>query len=143
MSITTGITFVLRATTTPVSYTHLATNTSSDWVLVNYYFIITNMFNAVVAPKPSEPKIDQNLIKTLDALKGQSLILINKNDLNSAIQNMFFTTWQNKQNAAQFRGQAAYLDPKKAILANEELTCKTGIVNRPLDNTFRLSLIHI
>ena len=117
--------------------TFFATNTSSDWVLVNYYFIITNMFNAVVAPKPSEPKIDQNLIKTLDALKGQSLILINKNDLNSAIQNMFFTTWQNKQNAAQFRGQAAYLDPKKAILANEELTCKTGIVNRPLDNTFR------
>ena len=89
--------------------TFFATNTSSDWVLVNYYFIITNMFNAVVAPKPSEPKIDQNLIKTLDALKGQSLILINKNDLNSAIQNMFFTTWQNKQNAAQFRGQAAYL----------------------------------
>ena len=44
-----------------------------------------------------------------------------------------FTTWQNKQNAAQFRGQAAYLDPKKAILVNEELTCKTGIVNRPLD----------
>jgi len=117
--------------------TFFATNTSSDWVLVNYYFIISNMFNATVTPKPVETKIDQNLIKTLDALKGQSLILINKNDLNSAIQNMFFTTWQNKQNAAQFRGQAAYLDPKKAILANEELTCKTGIVNRPLDNTFR------
>lgn len=117
--------------------TFFATNTSSDWVMVNYYFIITNMFNAVVSPKPSEPKIDQNLIKTLDALKGQSLILINKNDLNSAVQTEFFTTWQNKQNAAQFRGQAAYLDPKKAILVNEELTCKTGIVNRPLDVTFR------
>ena len=41
--------------------TFFATNTSSDWVMVNYYFIITNMFNAVVSPKPSEPKIDQIL----------------------------------------------------------------------------------
>ena len=117
--------------------TFFATNTSSDWVLVNYYLIINNILNAVVSPKPSEPKIDQNLIKTLSALKGQSLILINKNDLNSAVPNQFFTTWISKESASQFRGMAAYAHPKKAILANEELTCKTGIVNRPLDITFR------
>ncbi|MDX2067887.1 MAG: T9SS type A sorting domain-containing protein, partial [Haliscomenobacter sp.] len=117
--------------------TFFATNTSSDWVLVNYYLTITNMLNAIVSPKPSDPKVDPNLVKTLAALKGQSLILINKNDLNSAVPSQFFTTWMTKPNAAQFRGMAAYGQPKKAILANEELTCKTGIVNRPLDNTFR------
>jgi hypothetical protein len=117
--------------------TFFATNTSSDWVLVNYYLIISNMLDAVVAPKPSDSKVDPNIVKTTAALKGQSLILINKNDLNSAVPTQFFTTWMTKPNAAQFRGMAAYGNPKKAILANEELTCKTGITNRPLDRSFR------
>lgn len=117
--------------------TYFATNTSSDWVLVNHYFVINNVMNAVVVPKASDPKVDPNLVKTLAAMKGQSLILINKNDLNANVPKQFFTTWISKQNASQFRGMAAYAQPKKAILANEELTCKTGITNRPLDNTFR------
>ncbi len=117
--------------------TYFATNTSSDWVLVNHYFVINNVMNAVVTPKASDPKVDPNLVKTLAAMKGQSLILINKNDLNANVPKQFFTTWISKQNASQFRGMAAYAQPKRAILANEELTCKTGIVNRPLDNTFR------
>ncbi len=117
--------------------TYFATNTSSEWVLVNYYFIINNMMNAVVSPKPSDSKVDPNLVKTLAAIKGQSLILINKNDLNANVPKQFFTTWISKQSASQFRGMAAYGQPKRAILANEELTNKTGIVNRPLDKTFR------
>lgn len=117
--------------------TYFATNTSSDWVLVNHYFVINNVMNAVVVPKASDPKVDPNLVKTLAAMKGQSLILINKNDLNANVPKQFFTTWISKQNASQFRGMAAYAQPKRAILANEELTCKTGITNRPLDNTFR------
>jgi hypothetical protein len=117
--------------------TYFATNTSSDWVLVNHYFIINNVMNAVVSPKPADSKVSPNLVKTLDAMKGQSLILISKNDLNANVPKQFFTTWITKQNASQFRGMAAYAHPKRAILANEELTCKTGIVNRPLDNIFR------
>ena len=117
--------------------TYFATNTSSDWALVNHYFTINNVMNAVVSPKPSDSKVDANLVKTLAAMKGQSLIIINKNDLNANVPKQFFTTWISKQSASQFRGMSAYGQPKKAILANEELTCKTGIVNRPLDNTFR------
>jgi hypothetical protein len=37
----------------------------------------------------------------------------------------------------RLRGSSGYLATKKWILASEELTNKTGIVNRPLDKTFR------
>ena len=118
--------------------TFFATNTSSDWVIVNYYFVINNMMNAVVAPKPSDPKVDPNLVKTLAvAMKGQSLILINKNDLNSAVPNHFFTTNFGTYKVASLRGSAGYGAPKKWILVSEELTNKAGIVNRPLDTDFR------
>ncbi len=117
--------------------TFFATNTGSDWVLVNYYLIINNMLNAVVSPKPADPKVDPNQVKTLSALKGQSLILINKNDLNSMVPNQFFTTWMTKPNTAQFRGMSGFGTPQKAILVSEELTNKTGIANRPLDRSFR------
>ena len=117
--------------------TFFATNTGSDWAIVNYYFVINNMMNAVIAPKPSDPKVDPNLVKTLSAMKGQSLILINKNDLNSAVPNHFFTRGFNSFSVASLRGSAGYLAANKWILVSEELTCKTGIVNRPLDRTFR------
>ena len=38
--------------------TFFGTNTSSDWVIVNYYFILNNMMNAVNTPKPSDPGVD-------------------------------------------------------------------------------------
>lgn len=117
--------------------TFFATNTSSDWVLVNYYFIIKNMLNAVITPKPSDTWVDPNIIKTLDTLKGQSLVLINKNDLNAVVPNQYFTPWLSKEKTSELRGSAAYLSLQKAILASEELTCKTGIINRPLDNSNR------
>lgn len=117
--------------------TFFATNTSSDWVIVNYYFVINNMMNAVVAPKPSDPKVDPNLVKTLAAMKGQSLIIINKNDLNSAVPNQFFTTGFSSFSVARLRGSSGYGASKKWILVSEELTNKTGIVNRPLDTDFR------
>ncbi len=114
-----------------------ATNTSSDWVIVNYYLVINNMMNAVISPKPSDPKVEPAWIKTLDAMKGQSLILINKNDLNSVVPNQFFTVGFNSFSVASLRGSAGYKAERKWILISEELTNKTGIVNRPLDNTFR------
>jgi Secretion system C-terminal sorting domain/Bacterial pre-peptidase C-terminal domain len=118
--------------------TVFATNTSSDWAIVNYYFTINNMMNAVIKPKPSDVKVDPNLIKTLDAMKGQSLILINKNDLNSAVPTQFFLVGGlSVYDMGRLRGSAGYLASKKWILASEELTNKTGIVNRPLDKTFR------
>lgn len=117
--------------------TFFATNTSSDWGIVNYYLVINNMMNAVVAPKPSDPKVDPNVIKTLDAMKGQSLILINKNDLNSAVPKQFFGGLTNAFDVGRLRGSSGYQNPKKWILTSEELTNKAGIINRPLDNSFR------
>ena len=118
--------------------TVFATNTSSDWAIVNYYFIVDNMMNAVIKPKPSDTKVDPNLIKTLDVMKGQSLILINKNDLNSAVPKQFFLVGGlSSYDMGRLRGSAGYKNSKKWILASEELTNKTGIANRPLDKTFR------
>ena len=118
--------------------TFFATNTSSDWVIVNYYLVINNMMNAVVTPKPSDLKVAPNLIKTLDAMKGQSLILINKNDLNSAVPKQFFLEGgMSSYDVGKYRGSSGYGASKKWILVSEELTNKTGIVNRPLDKEFR------
>ncbi|MDX2173300.1 MAG: T9SS type A sorting domain-containing protein [Bacteroidota bacterium] len=116
------------------------TNTSSDWVVVNHYFLINNMMNAVVSPKPSDPAVNPTLVKTLAEMKGRSIILINKNDLNYAIPNHFFTKSEYGYSAefvSVTRGGAAYLSMAEGILVSEELTCKKGIINRPLDKTFR------
>ncbi len=117
--------------------TFFATNTSSDWVIVNYYFIINNMMNAVNSPKPSDPNVNPNLINTLSAMKGRSLVLINKNDLNTVVPNHYFTQGFNSFSVASLRGSSGYNAYRKWILVSEELTCKTGIVNRPLDTAFR------
>lgn len=117
--------------------TFFGTNTSSDWVVVNYYSVINNIMNTVRIPKPSDPSVDPNIIQTLEALKGQSLIIINKNDLNSVVPKHYFMSDFNTFAVASLRGSSGYRNPKKWILVSEELTCKTGVSNRPLDNTFR------
>jgi hypothetical protein len=118
--------------------TYFATNASTDWAIVNYYFIINNIMNAAVKPKAADPNVNPNLIKTLDAMKGQSLILISKNDLNSAVPTQFFLQGGlSAYDMGRLRGSSGFAHPRKWILASEELTNKTGIVNRPLDKTFR------
>jgi Secretion system C-terminal sorting domain len=115
-----------------------STNTGSDWAIVNYYFIIDNMLNATISPKPSDPKIDPNLIKPLSVLSGVSINLINKNDLNYNVSNLYFV---NRSLTPLFvstvRGISAYRNPRKYMLFSEEFACKTGNVNRPIDKIFR------
>ena len=117
---------------------YFSTNTGSDWALVNYYFVINNILNAAVSPKPSDPNVDPNIIKPISVLAGISMILINKNDLSYSVTQHYFPLYPNDPTTAErVRGSGFYAWPKKAIFQSEELTCKTGIVNRPLDKSFR------
>lgn len=112
-----------------------ATNTSSDWSIVNYYFIINNMMNAVNKPKPSYTGVETN---DLSYMNGRNLVIINKNDLSSEIPKQFFSLSFDPAYLAKYRGGSGYRQPHTAaIITSEELTCKTGIVNRPLDKSFR------
>ncbi|TXC81950.1 T9SS type A sorting domain-containing protein [Luteibaculum oceani] len=117
--------------------TIFSTNTCSDWVTVNYYLTVDNMMNAVKKPKPADPKVNPSLINELDVMAGQSLVIIGKNDLNYSVPNYYFTKGFNSFSVASLRGSAGYLAPRRWILVSEELTCKTGIVNRPMDTGFR------
>ncbi|MBP6826173.1 MAG: hypothetical protein KA165_06430 [Saprospiraceae bacterium] len=112
-----------------------ATNTASDWVIVNYYFIINNMMNAVKSPKPSYSNVTVN---DLSVLNGRSLTIIGKDDVSAAVEKQYFTKGFGKFYISRNRGGSGYRNPfQEGILVSEELACKTGIVNRPLDKSFR------
>ncbi len=114
-----------------------STNTGSEWALVNYYLTTNNILNATIKPKPSDPKIDPNTIKSISVLAGINMILINKNDLNYNVPKHYFSITMSGYDVARLRGGGQYGSPRKMILQSEELTCKTGVVNRPLDKYFR------
>jgi hypothetical protein len=112
-----------------------ASNTCSDWALVNYYFIINNMMNAVNKPKPAFSGVG---INNLSYMEGRNLIMINKNDLNANIPGQYFSSKFNPVFLATYRGGSSFRMPfTDAIITSEELTCKKGIVNRPQDKVFR------
>jgi|GEM_PF-5400540 len=112
-----------------------ATKTSSDWVIINYYFNINNMMNAVNLPKPNYSGVTTN---DLSIMNGRNLVIINKNDLSASVPQQYFSRNFDKFYVSRNRGGAGYRLPfRDAILTSEELTCKTGITNRPLDQSFR------
>lgn len=114
-----------------------ATNTTSDWAIVNYYFVLNNIMNAI-----KQPKTTYNGVNTFDlsVMNGRNVVIINKNDGSAATAKYFFSKNGGKDEPyiSNYRGGSSYVFPYNSdILTSEELTCKTGIVNRPLDNSFR------
>lgn len=114
---------------------YLGTKTSSDWALINYYFVQNNVMNAVRGPKPAYGNVP---INDLSSINNRSLLMVGENDLNANISKQYFSSWSDFNWNAQYRGGAAFGSPYvQGMVTSEELTGKLGIINRPLDDGLR------